>query len=99
MAYAEPVNFTTPIDMFTYANTVTNDLFIPSILLGLFFVIFVATKETFPTEKAFTAASFTTLLVTIMFRWINLTSDFVVFILIISCAVGALWIRFRQRTY
>lgn len=64
-------NVTTPVDMFQYSNTLTNDLFGPFILLGLWLILFLAMKN-YPTPRAFASASFTTAIASYFMFIINL---------------------------
>lgn len=71
--YYEMPAITSPIDLLTWANTVTNHYFGPCVCLALFAVIFLALKR-YDTEKAFASASFITAIVCFLMYIINLTT-------------------------
>lgn len=79
--YPEP-DGTTFVDLFSYANTVTNDLWGAVSLLTFYFIIF-ASLRFYGTDKALVTASFLTFLISVLFYLMSWVADWVVLVLIV----------------
>lgn len=93
--YPGPENVTTPVDMLQYTNSLTEDLFGAFILVGLWMVIFLAQKD-YPTEKAFTSASFTTAIASYFLLIMDLVPVTVVLIATILTVVSVFFLYGKQ---
>jgi hypothetical protein len=85
-------NATSIVDLFSYGNYVTNNVFGLFILVSVFLVMFLAMKQ-YPTEKAFASSSFTTALVSYMLSILGLVPSYAVLIttLMVITSVFMLW--------
>ena len=91
--YSYPTNTTsTLVDLATWSNQVTNGIFWPLILFGLFVILFFSFKN-FPTERAFATSSFITMIIAIMMGIIGLVSSYVWVLTIIVAAVSVIALR------
>ena len=86
MTYTAPA-FTSFVDLLTYANTHTGNLFAYTMLLGMFFIVFTALKN-FETKKAFTAAAFGTMVVGILFYFAGVVPEIAIMAMIALTLLG-----------
>ena len=100
MAYAAPgagtINNT--VDVFTWANSVTSSWFFPGILIATYIIILVKmlTNPNNTASKAFAAASFMIMIVSVFARVLNFVSTGFMSIFIILTAVGAVWMHIEN---
>lgn len=82
MVYANPTNVSSITGMFTYTNSVTNNLFAPAILFVIWIILFITLKQ-WRTEGALTSSTFIVMLLTFILRAGNIVGDVVVAIVTI----------------
>lgn len=92
MPFAVP-NGTGVLELATYVNDVTFNMFWAFVVFFIFIIAFIKLKD-FETGKAFLAAAFLTAVMTILLRWANLVSDFVVGLVLMGFVAGliGMWI-------
>lgn len=96
MTYVAPTgNITTGVDFFSYINSVVGNMFMSGIIIAVFFIIFI--KLLFSSDdssaRAFGAASFVCMILTIFLRTINLVSTTFMTIFIILTSISLIWIH------
>jgi len=98
MAYSTPGLVNNSVDVFTWTNSVTKDMFFPFILIAIFIIIFV--KMLFnpgnTASKAFSAAAFMVMILAVFARVLNFVSTGFMSIFIIMTAVGAVWMHIEN---
>lgn len=87
--YTMPTNITSVVDIWTYANSVTGDLYGVALLLGVFLVAFAGSKQ-FQIEKSFTASLFATVLVGFLLSTAGVVSASVLILPLILLAFSVL---------
>jgi len=92
MTYPLPSNVTKIVDLAVWTNSVTNNMFWPLILLGLFVILFFSFKG-FQTERAFATSAFVTMIIGIMFGIMGLVSSYVVIFTMIVAAGAVIALR------
>ena len=80
-------------DLFTYANTVTSNLFGPSILFLVFITVFAITKASYHTGESFLSASFITAILSYFMNSLNLVPGAAVVVLTLMIGIGAFMVR------
>ena len=92
--YPEPTSNDTAgiFEYFRYVNNVADGLFFPSILLVLWVVIFIATKQ-FTSARAWTTASAICALLSIPLVVMDLVGRNWMYLLIVLTAIGILWLK------
>jgi len=90
--YSYPSNITKLVDLAVWTNSVTTGFFWPLILFGLFIILFMSFKQ-YPTERAFAASSFITMLIAIMLGIIGLVSAYIYVGTIILAAIALICLR------
>jgi len=90
--YNYPTNITSLSDLAVWTNNVTGGIFWPMALFGFFCILFFSFKQ-YPTEKAFAASSFITMIIAIMLGIIGLVSPYVYVGTIILAAIGLIALR------
>lgn len=78
-----------------YANIVTDGIFIPLFVWMIFIVTFIASKN-FETSKAFTLASFISMMIAIPFSVLNLVSPRFMYLYILMLGTGLVWIKLQS---
>jgi len=98
MAYDTPGMMNSSVDVFTWANSVTSEMFFPLILIGVFIIIFVKMlfNPTNTTSKAFSASSFMVMILSVFARVLNFISTGYMSIFIIMTAIGAVWMHMEN---
>ena len=87
MAFPDPVNVTTTIGLFQYGNTVTNDIFMVSIVLVFWMVLFITLKLRWDTMASLNGATFPVMILSMLLRGGDLVSDAFVATIVISWLV------------
>lgn len=92
MTYAEPANMTGIIDMFTYANSVSDNIFGVGILISLYLIVFgyLNMKNT-PAPDCAAVAGYFTAVVAIFVFLMGLVNSWHLFIAIIVCTLSVIW--------
>ena len=80
------------LELATYTNFVTDGLLFPLLLLVIWVVVFVATKQ-FTVSKAFTYSSFIGLILGIPLTILGLVSPRYIYVLGILLATGLVWLK------
>lgn len=95
--YAEPTgNETSGIfEFFKYVNTVSDNLFFPVILLVIFIVTFISTKQ-YSTSRAWTASSFLVAFLSIPLAIGELISPRWMYMSFVFVAGGVLWLKLEK---
>lgn len=100
MTYATPGAMNSSVDMFTWVNSVTDNWFFPMILIAVFIIAFA--KMLFnpgnTASRAFSAASFMVMILSVFARVINFISTGFMSIFIIMTAVGAVWMHIENKS-
>ena len=98
--YSPPGNISSTADMFGWINSVTQSFFFPGVLIAVFIIILV--KLMYRSEdvgKAFAAASFICMILSVLLRVTNLINNTVMVIFIILTAVSAVWMHMENSKY
>lgn len=99
--YAPPSgNITSTADIFMWINSVTEYWFFSGLILAVYFIIFI--KLLYSTQdvgKAFTAASFICMIMTVLLRITNLISTTFMTLFIVLTAMGAVWMHMENAKY
>lgn len=100
MAYETPGMMNNTVDVFTWVNSVVDNMFFPMILMAIFTIIFIKMlfNSSNTSSKAFSAASFTTMILTIFARTLNFVSTGFMSIFIIMTAIGAIWMHMENQS-
>lgn len=95
--YAPPnsTDSTGIFELFRYVNTTADSLFFVMLLFIIFVVIFVATKQ-FSTPRAFTYASFMSMVLAIPLAVLDLIGSKYMYMFVVLTGVGALWLKLEQ---
>ena len=98
MAYDSPQNITTSVDMFNWVNGTVNNWFFPAVLLATFFIILVKmiSNPENTASKAFAAASFMVMILSVFARILDFVSTGFMSIFIILTAAGAIWMHIEN---
>ena len=98
MAYDTPGGMNSTVDVFTWVNTVTDSWFIPGILVATYIIILVKmlTNQNNTASKAFAAASFMIMILSVLARVMNFVSTGFMSIFIIFTALGAIWMHIEN---
>lgn len=97
--YPMPTNNDTGgfFEMFSYVNTNADNLFFPVMLLVLWGVIFMATKQ-FTASRAWTIASFVTAVLAIPLAVAQLIAPYYMYLSIILTVIGFVWLKLENST-
>tara|TARA_R100001530_G_scaffold126465_1_gene95307 strand:+ start:434 stop:724 length:291 start_codon:yes stop_codon:yes gene_type:complete len=94
--YPQP-NITRPYELFTHTNTITNGMFGPITLTGIFLVALLSMlSKTGDLPKSFAASSFITLVMCILLMTTGLIVQMSIFYMCVALALGglaAVWIK------
>ena len=98
MSFAAPGGINSTAGIFTWANSVTNSMFFPGILIATYIIILVKmmTNQNNTASKAFAAASFMMMIVSVLARVMNFVSTGFMSIFIILTALGAVWMHIEN---
>ena len=98
MTYDMPSNINSTVDIFTYLNTTVSNWFFPGILIATYIIILI--KMMFnpnnTASKAFAAASFMVMILSVFARLMDFVSTGFMSIFIILTAVGAVWMHIEN---
>jgi len=98
MTYDMPSNITDTVSIFSYVNDAVNSFFFPGIFIAVYIIILV--KMMFnpnnTASKAFAAASFMVMILTVFARVMNFVSTGFMSIFIILTAIGAIWMHIEN---
>lgn len=99
MAYDTPGMMNSSVDIFTWTNSVTQNMFFPMILIAVFIIILV--KMLFnpanSASKSFSAASFMVMILSVFARVLDFVDTGFMSIFIIMTAVGAMWMHMENK--
>jgi len=88
MVFANPrINNT--IQVFSYANSVTDGFFMTIMLIVVWIILFVSFKFQWRADTSFVSASFLTMLISMILAVADLVSDFVVVVFVLMFLAGA----------
>lgn len=83
------------LGIFELVNSNTEGYFFPVIIMIIWVITFVATKQ-FSSAKAFTYASFLGMILSIILSVIDLMSPRWMYLMIVLTAMGAVWLKFEE---
>ena len=83
-------------EFFNFVNNTADGLFFPIILLVIWVVVFVASKQ-FTTSRAWTIASFVGAALSIPLVILGLVNPRYMYLLIFLFAIGAVWLKLETR--
>lgn len=89
--FAYPTNVTQFGQLFTYANSVTGDLFGMLILFGIWVIFFLAFQKGRPSH-ALTAASYLTLVLGVFLWSFGIVGATPIIVLVVATLVSTLWL-------
>lgn len=97
MTFAEPVNMTNLVDVFTYANTVSGNYFGMGILVALYVIVFINLnlKGEEP-QNALTVAGWITSLAGVFLFLMNLIDSLQFFITLCGLIIPMIWSYFDK---
>ena len=93
--FANPTNITDAVGVFSYGNSVTDGIFIPSILLVIFVVLFISMKN-WSTEIAMSSSTFIIMILAVLFRAVDLVPDWGVIITMLAVAGSGIILFFKK---
>ena len=95
--YAEPTANDTKgfFEFFSYVNTVADGMFFPIILLVLWVIIFIGTKQ-YSTSRAWTAASVVCSFLAMPLAIAGLVAPRWVYLSVVLSAAGVLWLKLEK---
>jgi len=88
--YAEPINISGITGMMQYANTVSNSWFGILLLIGIYSVIMLVNLAR-DKHSAAAAAGYSTAVFAVLFRIIEIITDWQMYIFIVLCAFSVIW--------
>jgi len=96
--YSTPGGMNSTVDVFTWANSVTSNWFFPGILIATYVIILVKmmTNPANTASKAFAAASFMVMIITVLARVMDFVSTGFMSIFIILTAIGGVWMHIEN---
>lgn len=80
------------VEYFGYVNSVTDGIFFSSVLLAIFVIVFVSTKQ-FKSSIAWTIASFVCAMLAIPLAIANLVAPKIMYLFIAFVGIGAVWLK------
>jgi len=97
MPYAMPTNNQTQdiTSFFGYVNTLTEGLFFPMIMLVVWVIIFIASKQ-YDTPRAWTAASLICSFLSVPLAVGGLVAPWVMYMFFVLSAGGVLWLKLEK---
>lgn len=98
MAIYQDPNITGIVDLFVYANTVTNGIFGFGILISLFFIVYINLSFAENT-KAFAVATWVVGLTAVLLRLIGIVNDLTMYTCFVLVLVGIISLRGQQQDY
>lgn len=98
MTYTAPTtNISSSVDFFSWINTSVGSFFFAGIVLAAFFIILIKIIiNNEGTGKAFAAASFICMIVSVLFRVADFVSTGFMLIFIIFSAIGVVWVHMEN---
>jgi len=98
MAYSSPESINTTVNMFTWINSVTSNMFFPGTLLAVFVIVLVKmlTVPENTASKSFAAASFVIMILSVLARMMNFVSTGFMTLFIIFTAIGGVWMHIEN---
>lgn len=103
MAYSPPAgNITSLNQIMLWTNSLVDNLLFPGVLGVTFFIIFIRllySQSDVGTARAFTSASFISMILAILLRTTSLINNTFMVIFIILTAVGAIWMHAENTKY
>ena len=98
MGYSTPGGMNSTVDVFTWANSVTSDFFFPGVLIAVYLIILIKmmTNQANSASKAFAAASFMVMIVSVLARVMDFVSTGFMSIFIILTAIGGIWMHIEN---
>jgi hypothetical protein len=94
MPYFNWTNVTSPLDLFTYSNTVTNSWFGMLLIATIFLLLFISFKS-HETEKAFAGASFLSTIFSLLLVIMGLLGAEYSIMMIILTSISVIFLLFR----
>ena len=88
-------NVTGMLQLFTYANNITNNWLGAGILLAVWVISFVAMKQ-FRVERAMAASTFMVSIIGILLRMLGFVTDKIVILSVLALAVSVFWLFKRE---
>jgi len=89
--YWPTLNVTRPLDVFTYMNTVTNNLFWTVIVFAIFIMIYLA-LSTHNFKNAILPALFISTFTSAILLGVGLVDTWLPSAMMVTCAIAALWV-------
>jgi len=92
-------NITGIFSFMQWTQEASDGVFIPSILLGLWIIVFVMLKGTTNSPNAFVGTSALIMLISIMFTTMGFLSSSYMYISILLTAIGVVWAYLEKPSY
>lgn len=92
----EIINMTSPVDLFTYSNSITSNIFGIMLLLTIFAITFITFKG-YDTETAFATSVFISTLISILMVPLNIIGVGISLIMIILTGVSFMLLFFKKQ--
>jgi|7_EtaG_2_1085326.scaffolds.fasta_scaffold01267_7 hypothetical protein len=95
-----PSNVTGLFDIYTYFDSAADGFFFMGVIIALFFIVMI--KLFYRTEnvgQAFAAASFISMIASILLRTVGLVGNTFMIIWILTTAGGAVWIHYENSKF
>jgi len=90
-------NISTGVEFFSYMNSTISNWFMPGIITAIFFIAFIKLiYSTNSAARAFGSASFICMILSVLFRVINLVSTPFMTIFIILTGISIVWIHIEN---
>ena len=101
MAFDPPAgNITSNVEMFSWINSVVNNMFFPGVLFAIFIIIIVKLSyNSNDIGRSFATASFICMILSVLLRTADLVNNTLMVIFIILTAVGAVWMHVENSKF
>ena len=96
--FANPTNITDMTTLLQYTNSISGSAFVPAIMMAIFAVVFVSMLFRFSFASAFGVSSFSMFILAVLFRAMNVTTDFVVITATLLMFLAAGILLFKKET-
>jgi len=99
MTYSNPGDMNSTVDLFTWVNSVTENMFFPMIIIAVWIIIFVKMlfNPSNTAAKSFGASSFMTMILVVFARVLDFVSTGFMSVFIIMTAIGGIWMLIENK--
>jgi hypothetical protein len=95
--WAYPTNVSSFSSLATYVNTVTNNWFWTLIVAAVFIITIIGFGNRYSKENVIVSAAFICLILSVLFRVMELVGDSLIFFFVVIIAVGLIYMHIQGR--